>query len=90
MATFPIFDQLAAEDLRTIVPAVDHHGGVLIYRQGRLTHYGMNGEWFEAVPVPDAVGVQRSRTGLLNGPDPRTLANEKEPRDVGRGSEASG
>ncbi len=61
MPSFPVFDDPAgAEDARTIVPGVDRHGGVVIYRQGRLTHYGINGEWFEAVPLPDPFGVPPS------------------------------
>lgn len=54
-----VWDQVAAEDARTIVPVVDQHGGLMIYRQGRPAFYCLNGEWFEAVSVtgPADLGI---------------------------------
>lgn len=81
--SFPVLDHLAAaEDARTIVPGVDRHGGVVIYRQGRLTHYGMNGEWFEAVPVPDPLGVLPSDDKV---PVDSGIDGADEARDLGAG-----
>ena len=47
----------AAVDARALVPVSDEIGGVVMYLNGQLTYYVLNGEWFEALPelgVPEA------------------------------------
>ena len=48
---------MGAVDARAIVPVQDAHGGVTIYYQGRLTHYLLAGEWYQALPEPTSFGV---------------------------------
>ncbi len=51
---------MGAVDARAIVPVQDAHGGVTIYYQGRLTHYLLAGEWYQALPEPTGGSVSRA------------------------------
>jgi hypothetical protein len=64
--------QMAAEDARSIVPIVDEHGGLMIYRHGRPSYYCLNGEWFEAVAFGTTLperGDTHADGGLDEGTD---------------------
>jgi hypothetical protein len=59
-------------DARQLVPVQDEIGGTVIYLNGRLAYYVLNGEWFQA--VQSRVGAPGSRGEWVGEPPTHDLS----------------